>query len=136
MSCSAFVHIEYSKELEDKILKIDGIEKLISYSSEEFVRVRVSPDIFLQHKKEADAHRWIRKDGDMCTHYDPERNPGECGWEYLSHGFEMWLNFEGDIVFVVPCHWDEDHGRFTLVDIREWIKDNLGDIKIKSERVS
>ena len=41
-----------------------------------------------------------------------------------------------DIVFNVACHWDSNHGHRTITDLEEWIKTNLGDIKIKEEMVS
>lgn len=139
MSCSVFVHIKYSKELEEKIRKISGITPKTSYSH--FKIVQVPKELFLQHKKEVDVHRWVfGKDGTM-GHF-PE-NPGK--WEYDGHGFEIWLGFKGDdgekdIVLVVPCHWDPDHGHWTLLDLEEWIKTNLGEVnsevKIKEQRVS
>lgn len=131
MSCSVFVHIKYSKELEEKIRKISGI--VVSKNSySDFDSVQVSEELFPQHKQEVDAHRWIiGKDGTM-GHF-PE-NPGK--WEYKGHGFEIWLGFEGDMVFVVHCHWDPDHGDRTIIDIGKWIKANLGDIKIIQKKVS
>jgi hypothetical protein len=59
----------------------------------------------------------------------------------MSHGFEIWIGFKGDdgekdIVLVVPCHWDPDHGHWTLLDLEEWIKTNLGEVKIKEQKVS
>ncbi len=132
MTCSTFVHIEYSKELEEKIREIPGIIPVEPFDGADSGRIRVPEELFLKHKKEVDAHRWVvGKDGTM-GHF-PE-NPGK--WEYKGHGFEIWLGFEGDIVFVVPCHWDPDHGHLTLLDMAEWIKANLGDIKIKCENVS
>lgn len=111
MSCSVFVHIKYSKELEEKIRKISGITSNNSHN--DFDSVQVPEELFPQHKKDVDAHRWIiGKDGTM-GHF-PE-NPGK--WEYKGHGFKIWLGFEGDIVFVVPCHWDPDHGDRTIIDI-------------------
>ena len=136
MSCSAFVRIEYSKELEDKIIKMNGVESIPGPTGETFGRFRVSADMFIQHKKEDDAHRWVTGNGNISTQYEPSRMPENCGWEYQSHGFEIWIGFEKDIVFIVPCHWNYDHGRFTLIDIRVWIKDNLGNINIKNERIS
>lgn len=134
MSCSAFVHIRYSKELEEKIRKISGITPKTSYS--DFEIVHVPKELFLQHKKEAEAHRWVVKDG-IAYHY--AKNSGE--WQYLSHGFDIWIGFKGDdgekdIVLVVPCHWDPDHGHWTLLDLEEWINTNLGEVKIKEQDVS
>ena len=53
MSCSIFVHIKYSKELEEKIRKISGITPKTSYSN--FEVVQVPEKLFYQHKKEVDA---------------------------------------------------------------------------------
>lgn len=136
MSCSIFVHIKYSKELEEKIRKISGVVvPKKSYSG--FEIVQVPEELFPQHKKEAEAHRWVvGKDGTMGHH---STNPGE--WQYMSHGFEIWIGFEGDdgekdIVLVVPCHWDSDHGHWTLLNLEEWINTNLGEVKIKEQKVS
>lgn len=134
MSCSVFVHIEHSKELEEKIIGIPGIIPLDTFDGEEFWRVKVPEELFPQHLKECDAHRWVPTDGGLLLHYDPPLNPGN--WEYRSHGFEIWLDFEGCIVFIVPCHWNYDHGHYTLIDVGEWINTNLGDVKIKKENVS
>lgn len=134
MSCSVFVHIKYSKELEEKIRKLSGIIPKKSYS--DFEIVQVPNESFHQHKKDVDAHRWVVKDG-KAGHYPT--NPGE--WQYLSHGFDVWIGFKGDdgekdIVFVVPCHWDPDHGDRTILDLEEWINTNLGEIKIKEQKVT
>lgn len=72
MSCSVFVHIKYSKELEEKIRRISGIIPKKSYS--DFDIVQVSEELFSQHKKDDDAHRWVVKDR-MSYHF-PE-NDGE-----------------------------------------------------------
>ena len=130
MSCSVFVHIKYSKELEEKIRKISGI--VLKNGYRDFQSVKVPEELFPQHKKEVDAHRWVDGEDGKKLHFST--NPGK--WKYEGHGFEIWLGFEGDIVFVVACHWDPDHGHFTLVDIGEWVKDNLGDIEITQEKVS
>jgi len=131
-----FVHIKCSKELEEKIRKISGIiVPKKSYS--DFEIVQVPEELFPQHKKEVDTHKWIvGKDGIMC-HF-PE-NHGK--WEYKGHGFEIWIGFEADdgekdIVFNVPCHWNTDHGHWTLLNLEEWIKTNLGEVKIKEAKVS
>ena len=131
MSCSVFVHIKYSKELEEKIKNMPGII-LESCHYGDFESLRVPEGLFVQHKKEVDAHRFVVENEGVVRHF-PE-NLGK--WEYLSHGFDIWLNFEGDIVFVAPCHWDTDHGHWTILDLKEWIKSNLGDIKITQEKVS
>ena len=130
MSCSVFVHIKYSKELEEKIRKISGIISKGSYR--DFQSVLVPEELFPQHKKDVDVHRWVPGKDGMIGHFPT--NPGK--WEYKGHGFEIWLGFEGDIVFVVPCHWNPDHGDLTIIDIREWIKDNLGDVKTTKEEVT
>lgn len=134
MSCSVFVHIKYFKELEEKIKKIEGIIPNRGYG--DFESVQVPNDLFSQHKKEVDAHKWVVKDG-MTGHYST--HSGE--WKYLSHGFEIWLRYKGEdegkeIVLVAPCHWDPDHGKLTLVDLLEWIKANLGEVEIKEQTVS
>lgn len=134
MTCSAFVHIEYSKELEEKIRGIPGIIPIEPLDGASVWRVKVPEELFHQHKKECDAHKWVQVEGGLLLHYDPLLNPGN--WKYCSHGFEVWFNFEGDIVFVIPCHWNEYHGQLTLLDMAEWIKANLGYIKIKRESVS
>lgn len=136
MSCSVFVHIKCSKELEEKIRKISGIIPKTSYSH--FEVVNVPEELFPQHKKEAEAHRWVTKEGQE-GYYHHSTNPGE--WQHLSHGFEIWIGFIGDdgekdIVLVVPCHWDPDHGHWTLIDLEEWIKTNLGEVKIKEQKVT
>lgn len=133
MSCSTFVHTKHSKELEEKLIKISGIVILESFTGESFGRVKVPEESFPQHLKECDAHRSVPTGEGHLLHYDPPLNPGN--WEYHSHGFEIWIDFEGDIVFVVPCHWSYGHGQHTLIDIREWIRVNLGDIKITKEEV-
>ena len=131
MSCSVFVHIKYSIELEEKIRKISGIIPKNNYSG--FKSVQVPEELFLQHKKEADAHRWVSGKHGIIGHFP--QNPGK--WEYKGHGFDIWLGFEGDIVFVIPCHWNPDHhGDLTIIDIREWIKDNLGDVKTAKAEVT
>ncbi len=136
MSCSVFVHIKYSKELEEKIRKISGIiVPKKSYSH--FEIVQVPAELFPQHKKEAEAHRWVvGKDGTAGHH---STHSGE--WQHLSHGFDIWIGFEADngekdIVLVVPCHWDPDHGHWTIIDLEEWIRTNLGDVKIKEQKVT
>ena len=134
MSCSVFVHIKYSKELEEKIRKLSGIIPKKSYS--DFEIVQVPNELFHQHKKDVDAHKWVVKGG-KSYHYPT--NPGE--WQYLSHGFDVWIGFKGDdgekdIVFVVPCHWDPDHGDRTLLDVEARINTNLGEIKIKEQKVT
>ncbi len=135
MSCSIFVHIKYSKELEEKIKKMSGIIPKKSYS--DFEVVLVPEKLFPQHKKESEAHRWVvGKDG-TAGHYPT--NPGK--WQYMSHGFEIWIGFIGDdgekdIVLVVPCHWDPDHGHWTILDLEEWINTNLGEVKIKEQKVT
>jgi hypothetical protein len=135
MSCSVFVHIKYSKELEEKIRKMSGITPKRNFSH--FEIAQVPEELFSQHKKDVDAHRWVvEKDGTM-GHYPT--NPGK--WEYKGHGFDIWLGFKGedgetDIVFVVPCHWNSDHGDLTILDLKEWIKDNLGEVEIKEQKVT
>jgi hypothetical protein len=135
MSCSVFVHIKYSKELEEKIMKISGITQKKSFSH--FEIFGVPKELFSQHKKEVDAHRWVVEKDGVIGHY-----PTNLGkWEYMSHGFDIWIGLKGengetDIVFVVPCHWDSEHGDLTLLDLKKWIKDNLGEIEIKEQRVS
>ncbi len=136
MSCSVFVHIKCSIELEEKIRNMSGIIPKTSYS--DFDVVQVPEELFPQHKKEAEAHRWVTKEGGS-GHYHYPTNPGE--WQYLSHGFEIWIGFkaddgEKDIVLVVPCHWDPDHGHYTLLDLEEWVKTNLGEVKIKDQKVT
>lgn len=134
MAGSAFVYVEYSKELEEKIRGMPGVIPKESFDGAGFWRVKVPAELFHQHKKECDAHKWIRIEGGLFLHYDPLLHPGN--WEYCSHGFEVWFNFNGDMVFVIPHHWNCGHGHLTLIDISEWIKDNLGDIRIKREDVS
>lgn len=135
MSCSVFVHIKYSKELDEKIRKLSGIIPKKSYS--DFEAFNVPEQMFPQHKKEVDVHRWVvGKDGIM-GHYP--KNPGK--WQYMSHGFEVWIGFKGEdgekeIVFVVPCHWNPDHGNLTLIDLEEWIKNKLGEVEIKEKKVT
>lgn len=136
MSCSVFVHIKCSKELEEKIRNMSGITPKKSYSY--FEIFKVPEELFPQHKKEAEAHRWVTKEG-SSDYYHHSRNPGE--WQYVSHGFEIWIGFIGDdgekdIVLVVPCHWDPDHGHWTLLNLEEWIKTNLGEVKIKEQKVT
>lgn len=136
MSCSIFVHIKCSKELEEKIRNMPGITPKTSYSY--FKVVKVPEELFPQHKKEAEAHRWVTKEGKE-GYYHFSTNPGE--WQHMSHGFEIWIGFIGDdgekdIVLVVPCHWDPDHGHWTLIDLGEWIKTNLGEVKIKEQKVT
>ena len=130
MSCSVFLHIKYSKELEEKIRKISGIVSKDIYR--DFQSVLVPEELFSQHKIEVDAHRWVSGKSGITGHFP--QNIGK--WEYKGHGFEIWLGFEGNIVFVVPCHWDPDHGNLTIIDIGEWIKDNLGDVKTTKEEVT
>ena len=129
MSCTVFVHIKYSKELEEKVKNIEGIVPDFGKHTPETLTV---PEIlFSQHKKEVDAHKWVK--GENSYGHYPE-NRGK--WEYQSHGFDIWINFEGDIVFIIPCHWNPDHGDQTIVDIKEWIKKELGDFAIKEAKVS
>ena len=130
MSCSVFVHIKYSKELEEKIRKISGIVPGNKYHA--FGSVMVPEELFHQHKKDVDSHRWVPGKDGMMGHFPENRGK----WKYKGHGFDIWLGFEGDIVFVVPCHWNPDHGHWTIIDIGEWIKANLGDIKITQEKVT
>lgn len=134
MSCSVFVHIKYVKELEEKIKKIDRIiPKGRGFG--DFEIVQVPNELFHQHKKEVDAHKWVEKE--MIGHHST--HSGE--WKYLSHGFEIWLGYKGEdkgkeIVLVVPCHWNPDHGELTLIDLAKWIETNLGEVEIKAQTVS
>ena len=116
--------------MEEKIRKISGI--VLKNGYRDFQSVKVPEELFPQHKKEVDAHRWVDGKDGVLGHF-PE-NLGK--WQYKGHGFDIWLGFEGDIVFVVPCHWDLDHGHWTVIDIGEWIRDNLGDVKITQEKVT
>lgn len=128
MSCTVFVHVKYSKELEEKIKNIKGV---VSDTRKIPETITVPDVLFPQHKKEVDAHRWVKRKN-VYSHY-----PQNSGiWEYQSHGFEIWINFEGDIVFIIPCHWDTGHGDQTAIDIKEWIKKELGDFEIKESNVS
>lgn len=116
MSCTVFVELKYSKELAEKIKKIHGIIPKNSYR--EFEAVEIPEVLFSQHKKECDAHRWVKG-----KHFP--QNKGK--WIFESHGFEIWLGFEEKIVFVVNCHWSYNHGEQTILDIEQWIKDMLGE---------
>lgn len=121
MSYTVFVELKYSKELVEKIKKIPGIIPKNSYRDTEVVNV---PEVlFSQHKKETDAHKWVKGKGGISLHFP--QNKGEC--TYKSHGFEIWLGFEEKIVFVVPCHWSYNHGEQTILDIEQWIKERLSD---------
>lgn len=132
MSCSVSVCVTYSKELEEKIMNISGIILIPENVYSDFQTVRVPDTLFSQHEKDVDAHRWVVRGEGVMSHF-PE-NPGK--WEYKGHGFEIWLGFEGDIVFVASCHWNPDHGHWTIIDIEKWIEDNLGDVEIKEENES
>lgn len=121
MSCSVFVHIKHTEELEKKIKDIKGIvvKGAVVAHCGDSDRAYVPEELFSQHKKEDDAHKWIINEG-VCFRF-PE-NSGK--WEYKSHGFDIWFDFNGDggereIVFIVPCHWNPDHGIQTISDLKD-----------------
>lgn len=93
----------------------------------------VPEELFPQHKKESDAHKVFVEKG---IFHQYQENSGK-NWEYKSHGFKVWINFEGDIIFIIPCHWNPDHGEQTIIDIKEWIEKELGIVQIeKGTKVS
>lgn len=128
MTCSAFVNLEYTKDLEEKITKITGIVP-DNRKCTSIVSIQVPENLFSQHKKEVEAHKVPKNK--MYGHLESSDE-----WEYKGHGFEIWLNFQGNIVFITGCHWNEEHGEVTITDFKKWITDNLGDVKIKSEEVT
>ncbi len=134
MSCSVFVHIKYDKELEDKLKQIKGI--ILKGTNGDIESLFVPTELFPQHKKDVDVHKWIKGKDGVLRHFP--QNSGD--WEYVPHGFDIWIGFKDDgdkdIVFIIPCHWSPDHGHWTLLDIAQWIKDNLGEIEIKKKNVS
>lgn len=134
MSCSVFLHIKYSKELEEKIRKISGVVPTQKYR--DFDSIKVPENLFFQHKKDVDAHKWVENKNGDYGHFPQNISEDGKTWAYRSHGFEIWLNFEGNIVFIAECHWNAEHGDITIRDLEEWIKTNLGDIKIKEAHVS
>lgn len=121
MSCTVFVEIKYSKELVEKIKKIPGIIPKNSYRDLE--AVEIPDELFSQHKKESDAHKWVKGKNGSFIHFS--QNKGK--WIYKSHGFDIWLGFEEKIVFMVNCHWSYNHGEQTILDIEQWIKDRLSE---------
>ena len=68
MSCSVFIHIKYSKELEEKIRKMHGII-LLGLKYTDFESVQVPESLFPQHKKEVEAHKWVKEKNGDYGHY-------------------------------------------------------------------
>jgi hypothetical protein len=126
LTISACVTIKRTDEVVEKLKKL-GTFKTSGYF--DGIIVIDSKDFGIHNSKfdGKEPHLWYVVGEGTYSHYpEGQKTPKVVS---LPHGFEVYIE-KDKLVFDSPAHWDREHARQTVEDLKQWIYTVIGKAEI------
>jgi hypothetical protein len=133
MTVNACVVIKRTDEIVEKLKRLGTFKKRLGIfkTSDYFDGIIViDSNDFGVHNSKFDwkePHLWYEVGEETYSHYPEGQKTAKV--VSLPHGFEVYIE-KDKLVFDSPAHWDKNHARQTVEDLKQWIKSVIGEVEI------